>query len=90
MGKNDKTQEQLIKTSVGNQYMATYAGVLGDAKYYECKDPVNGKTVGFVATIIPGKFGPMCLDYIAASKRARNIVDSTGSWWTRILFARQR
>ena len=90
MGKDNKTQEQLIETSVGHQYMATYAGTIGYAKYYECKDPVSGNSIGFVATVVPGKFGPMCQDYIAAAKRARNIVESTGSLWTRLLFGRQK
>ncbi|MFQ6702950.1 MAG: hypothetical protein ACLRFO_01955 [Alphaproteobacteria bacterium] len=90
MNKNDKTQEQLVKTSVGNQYMATYAGTVGDARYYECKDPVTGKKVGFVATVVPGKFGPLCLGFVEATMRARNIVDSTGPWWARLLFGRQK
>lgn len=90
MDNDKKTQEQLVKTSVGNQYVATYAGVLGDATYYECKDPVSGKKVGFVATVIPGRFGPLCLNYVAAAMRARNIVDSTVSWWTRLVFQRQK
>ena len=90
MCKNDKTHEQLIKTSVGNQYMATYAGTMGCAKYYECKDPVGGQTVGFVATVVPGQFGPMCDNYVAATLRARNIVDCNAPWWTKMLFARQK
>ena len=90
MGKDDKTQKQLITTSTGHQHMATYAGNLGDAKYYECKDPVSGKTIGFVATVVPGRFGPMCTSYLAATMRARNIVDSTVPWWTKMLFARQK
>lgn len=90
MVKDNKTQKQLIETSVGNQYMATYAGTIGCAKYYECKDPVSGNSVGFVATVVPGKFGPMCQDYVAAAMRARNIVESTGSLWTRLFFGRQK
>jgi hypothetical protein len=90
MVKDNKTQKQLIETSVGNQYMATYAGTIGCVMYYECKDPVSGNSVGVVATVVQGKFGPMCHDCVAAVMRARNIVGSISSLWTRLFFGRQK
>ena len=85
-----ETQGQLIKTPAGNQYFATFAGSLGGVKYYECKDIVTGQNVGFVASIVPGKFGPLCADYLVAGLRARNIFDVTVPCWTKILLLRQR
>ncbi len=85
----DKSQEQMIVTSAGNRYMATYAGNVGNIKYFECKDPVTGKKVGFVASVAQGHFGPMCTDFINATIRARNIADSKFAWWTR-MFARSK
>ncbi len=85
----NKSQKQMIVTSAGNRYMATYAGSVGDIKYFECKDPVTGKKVGFVASVAHGRFGPMCTDFVTATIRARNIAYSKSAWWTR-MFARSK
>ena len=85
----DKSQEQLIVTSTGHQYMATYAGAMGDIKYFECKDLITGKKVGFVASVAQGQFGPVCMDYVTATMRARNIAYSKFASWTR-MFARSK
>ena len=90
MGKNNKTQEQLIKTSLGHQYVGTYAGTLGDADYYVCKDQNTGRVLGYVATVVSGKFGPMCSDYLSATIRARNVATSCVPWWTRLLFGKHK
>ena len=73
-----------IKSSVGNQYMATYAGTIGNVKYFECKMPGTQTVAGYVAVTPHGKAGPLCKDYVAAALRVRNIVDNTSSWLAKL------
>ena len=75
-----KMQSYTITSPVGNRYVATYAGSLGDAKYFVCKEPGSDKIAGYSATLRPGIYGPVCSDYICAVKRARNIDECQDSW----------
>ena len=84
-----KTQEQLITTSTGHQYMATYAGRLGDAQYFVCKKVGGDTIVGTVATLDGQKFGPLCNGYMNAALRARNVADTRKSWFAQ-LFLHQK
>ena len=87
-GKKD-TNPQVIVTSTGKRYMATYAGTLGEVDYYRCQDVATGDVVGYAATMGAGKFGPVCKDYMAAALRMRNIAYSWDSWIGK-LFAHQK
>lgn len=89
MNKKQKTQQQIITTPVGNQYMATYVGAVGAAKYFECKKPGTDTVVGFAATVDNKNFGPVCRDFLVATVRARNIADASASWFSQ-LFVRQK
>lgn len=74
-----------IKSSVGNQYMATYAGAIGNIKCFECKMPDTQKVVGYIAITPMGKVGPLCKDYVAAALRVRNIADNSASWLAKLV-----
>ncbi len=76
MNKEQQTQSQLIKTSVGNLYKATYAGSVGGVQYFVCSRPDSGERVGTVATLDGKNFGPVCCGYLTAVQRARNVADT--------------
>ncbi|MBR5566687.1 MAG: hypothetical protein IKW09_01110 [Alphaproteobacteria bacterium] len=90
MNKEQQTQSQLITTSVGHQYMATYAGRLGDAQYFVCSRPDSGERVGTAATLDGKNFGPVCCGYLTAVQRARNVADARKRQLVRFLFARNK
>lgn len=82
---NAKTQLD-IKSSVGNQYMATYAGTIGNIKYFECRKPnASNEVVGFVAVTPTGKVGPLCQDYVDAALRVRNIAYDVAPWLSKLM-----
>ncbi|MBQ8368300.1 MAG: hypothetical protein IJX43_04570 [Alphaproteobacteria bacterium] len=90
MNKKQQTQSQLITTSTGHQYVATYAGRLGDAQYFVCSRPDSGERVGTVATLDGKNFGPVCCGYLTAVQRARNVADARKRQVARFLFARNK
>ena len=71
-GQQPKQSLRLIRTSVGNQFMATYIGSLGRCDCYKIKDATDGK-ICYVATVGRGEFGPLCHDRFVAAMRARNV-----------------
>ncbi len=90
MSDKQNTQVQEIVSSVGTRCVARFAGIMGDARYFECKDPITNKTIGFIAQGLDGKCGPLCTGYIEAALRLRNIEDSKTVWWTRLFSSRQK